>query len=77
MLENGERARPGGSAEAGAAATRVREDCERLPTGGPAEAGAMATPGLENGERAPPGSQGWPSPRVRESRVAQISSQYA
>ena len=46
---------PGGSAEAGAAATQVVDDGERAKPGGSAKAGAAATRGLENGESAPPG----------------------
>ena len=48
----GERAPPGGSAEAEAAATRVLDDGERAPPGGSAEAGRAATGALDGGERA-------------------------
>ena len=45
----------GGSAEAGAAVTRVLDDGERgPPAGGSAEAGAAATGVIDDGERAPP-----------------------
>ena len=44
-----ERAPPGGSAEARAAATRGLDDGERAPTGGSAEARAAATVGLDDG----------------------------
>ena len=43
MLDDGERAPSGVSAEAGVAATKVLDDGERVPFGGSAEAGAAAT----------------------------------
>ena len=55
LREDGERAPPGGSAEAGAASTEGLDDCERAPPGGSAEAGAAATEELDDGERAASG----------------------
>ena len=49
LREDGERAPPGGSAEAGAASTEGLDDCERAPPGGSAEAGAAGTGGLNDG----------------------------
>ena len=50
---NGNTAGAAGSAEAGAAATGVRDDGKRAPPGCPAEAGTAPTGVREDGERAP------------------------
>ena len=56
MLDDGEPALPGGSAEAGVAKTRMLDDGERAPPGGSAKAGAAKARVLDDGERAQPGS---------------------